>query len=45
MVKVDKVISMLHLRQLLPRTVFETCFSGEGVTFKKSENIFITKEI
>lgn len=30
-VKVDRAISMLDLRQLLPKTVFETCFSGEGV--------------
>lgn len=29
--KVDRAISMLDLRQLLPRAVFETCFSGEGV--------------
>ncbi|KAM8751226.1 uncharacterized protein tasor2 isoform 2-T2 [Acanthopagrus schlegelii] len=29
LVKIDRVISMLHLRQLLPRAVFETCFSGE----------------
>uniref|UniRef100_UPI0037E81E95 protein TASOR 2 isoform X2 n=1 Tax=Semicossyphus pulcher TaxID=241346 RepID=UPI0037E81E95 len=28
-VKIDKAISMLDLRQLLPRVVFETCFSGE----------------
>ncbi|CAK6961651.1 uncharacterized protein LOC128358393 [Scomber scombrus] len=28
-VKVDRAISMLDLRQLLPRAVFETCFSGE----------------
>uniref|UniRef100_A0A669DFT3 Uncharacterized protein n=1 Tax=Oreochromis niloticus TaxID=8128 RepID=A0A669DFT3_ORENI len=28
-VKVDWVISMLDLRQLLPRAVFETCFTGE----------------
>ena len=32
--KIDRVISMLHLRQLLPRAVFETCFSGEGVLLK-----------
>ncbi|XP_051238902.1 uncharacterized protein tasor2 isoform X2 [Dicentrarchus labrax] len=28
-VKVDRAISMLDLRQLLPRTIFETCLSGE----------------
>ncbi|XP_059190330.1 uncharacterized protein tasor2 [Centropristis striata] len=28
-VKIDRVISMRDLRQLLPRTVFETCISGE----------------
>ncbi|XP_073328236.1 uncharacterized protein tasor2 [Pagrus major] len=28
-VKIDRAISMLDLRQLLPRAVFETCFSGE----------------
>uniref|UniRef100_A0A3Q4IBE5 Uncharacterized LOC102782485 n=1 Tax=Neolamprologus brichardi TaxID=32507 RepID=A0A3Q4IBE5_NEOBR len=28
-VKVDWVITMLDLRQLLPRAVFETCFTGE----------------
>lgn len=31
MVNVDWVISMLDLRQLLPRAIFETCFTGEGV--------------
>uniref|UniRef100_A0A3B4VKA3 Uncharacterized LOC111229767 n=1 Tax=Seriola dumerili TaxID=41447 RepID=A0A3B4VKA3_SERDU len=29
-VKVDRAICMSDLTQLLPRTVFETCFSGEG---------------
>uniref|UniRef100_A0A3Q1J401 Uncharacterized protein n=1 Tax=Anabas testudineus TaxID=64144 RepID=A0A3Q1J401_ANATE len=29
-VKVEKAIPMLHLRQLLPRTLFETCFFEEG---------------
>uniref|UniRef100_A0A3Q0SPG3 Uncharacterized protein n=1 Tax=Amphilophus citrinellus TaxID=61819 RepID=A0A3Q0SPG3_AMPCI len=29
-VKVDRAISMLDLRQLLPKAVFETCFAGEG---------------
>ncbi|XP_029909583.1 uncharacterized protein tasor2 isoform X2 [Myripristis murdjan] len=28
-VKVDKAISMLDLRQLLPKSIFETCISGE----------------
>ncbi|XP_042351730.1 uncharacterized protein tasor2 isoform X2 [Plectropomus leopardus] len=28
-VKIDRAISMLHMRQLLPWAVFETCFSGE----------------
>ncbi|XP_071374167.1 uro-adherence factor A [Centroberyx affinis] len=28
-VKVDRAISMLDLRRLLPKAVFETCFSGE----------------
>ncbi|XP_070763138.1 protein TASOR [Enoplosus armatus] len=28
-VKVDRAISMLNLRQLLPRAVFDTCSSGE----------------
>ncbi|XP_045894077.1 uncharacterized protein tasor2 isoform X3 [Micropterus dolomieu] len=28
-VNVDRAISMFDLRQLLPRAVFETCFSGE----------------
>ncbi|XP_068579122.1 protein TASOR 2 isoform X2 [Cebidichthys violaceus] len=28
-VKIDRAISMFNLRQLLPRAVFETCFSGE----------------
>uniref|UniRef100_A0A673BWI8 Uncharacterized LOC115421242 n=1 Tax=Sphaeramia orbicularis TaxID=375764 RepID=A0A673BWI8_9TELE len=30
-VKVERAISMLDLRQLLPRAAFETSFSGEGV--------------
>ncbi|XP_030586391.1 uncharacterized protein tasor2 isoform X2 [Archocentrus centrarchus] len=29
-VKVDRAISMLDLRQLLPKAVFETCFAGEA---------------
>ncbi|CAN9498838.1 unnamed protein product [Ophioblennius macclurei] len=29
-VKIDRAISMVNLRHLLPRTVFETCFTGEA---------------
>uniref|UniRef100_A0A3B5A5S4 Uncharacterized LOC103371967 n=1 Tax=Stegastes partitus TaxID=144197 RepID=A0A3B5A5S4_9TELE len=31
LVKVEKVISMSDLRKLLPKAVFETCITGEGV--------------
>ncbi|KAM8892876.1 uncharacterized protein tasor2 [Spinachia spinachia] len=40
-VKIDRAISMCNLRQLLPRAVFETCFSGEvcldGLYFSQCE--------
>lgn len=36
MVKIDQAISMLDLRQLLPKAVFETCFSGEGVLLENN---------
>lgn len=37
MVKVGQAIALSDLRRLLPKTVFETYLSGEGVV---SENIF-----
>uniref|UniRef100_A0A3Q3NET7 Transcription activation suppressor family member 2 n=1 Tax=Mastacembelus armatus TaxID=205130 RepID=A0A3Q3NET7_9TELE len=36
-VKVDRAISMLDLRRLLPRAVFETCFFGEGGVLQYQE--------
>lgn len=33
MVKVDRVISLSDLRRVLPRAIFQTCFSSEGVLF------------
>lgn len=35
MVKIERATSMLDLRKLLPRAVFETCFSGESMLFLK----------
>lgn len=50
MVKVDRAISMLELRQLLPKTVFETRISSEGALFKKKKkkenhNGFVVQEL
>nr|XP_040019568.1 uncharacterized protein tasor2 isoform X4 [Gasterosteus aculeatus aculeatus] len=46
-VKIDRAISMFNLRQLLPRAVFETCFSGEvcldGLYFSQCE--FVSTEV
>ncbi|XP_037308180.2 uncharacterized protein tasor2 isoform X2 [Pungitius pungitius] len=46
-VKIDQAISMFNLRQLLPRAVFETCFSGEvcldGLYFSQCE--FVSTEV
>lgn len=42
--KISGAISMLELRQLLPRAVFETCFSGEGVLLeKKKKQLYYTE--
>ena len=38
-VKIDRAISMLDLRQLLPKAVFETCFSREGVLLENIKKI------
>lgn len=45
-VKIDRAISMVDLRKLLPRAVFETCYSGEGVLLEKNrKNSLVAQDL
>lgn len=39
MVKVDRVISLSDLRRVLPKAIFQTCFTSEGVLFNAVEKL------
>lgn len=40
MVKVDRVISLSDLRRVLPKAIFQTRFSSEGVLFNVVEKLW-----
>lgn len=40
MVKVERVISVSDLRRVLPKAIFETHFSSEGVLFNDVEKLW-----